>query len=278
MYADVPDLIAQIHLKLSAQLGARVRDLEASMYCTLFPPKEGEIVKYVQSAGRINSDMVENQPSVERGSPHILVLQRDAEGHREDPEDQEWGTKFPGPWKGRGEEDVQDGTDDGNIIDLITWIKARILLPTFAKPGQTPRSRIIFAECSPASGERSRWGPEGFPVRAAGGGADIAGRTQQEEGEDSRPHLLQMEDAVREVGLSFAMLETLSTADGALHKRRFGLRTWSGTPWFVCGAEALPGRAPRGNLAREAEQGDRLEKKARARAEKERSNCLKRWT
>ena len=69
MHADVPDLIAQVHLKLSAQLEARVRELEASMCCTLFPPRESEIVKDVQSAGRIHSDMVENQPSVE--STHV---------------------------------------------------------------------------------------------------------------------------------------------------------------------------------------------------------------
>ena len=39
-YADVPDLMAQLHLKLSTQLEARVRDLETSTYCTLPTKRE----------------------------------------------------------------------------------------------------------------------------------------------------------------------------------------------------------------------------------------------
>ena len=38
---DVTDLIAQAPKTLSTQLEARVRDLEASTYCTLFLPKRG---------------------------------------------------------------------------------------------------------------------------------------------------------------------------------------------------------------------------------------------
>ena len=37
--ADVTDLIAQVHLKLSTQLEARVRDLESPTYSTLFYQK-----------------------------------------------------------------------------------------------------------------------------------------------------------------------------------------------------------------------------------------------
>ena len=55
--------VAQVH----PQLEARVRDLEASTYCTMFLPRESEVVKAMQNAGRIYSHKVENQPSVERG-------------------------------------------------------------------------------------------------------------------------------------------------------------------------------------------------------------------
>ena len=45
------DLATQVHLNLIVQLESRMRDLEASMYCTY-------------------SDMVEKKPEVERGSQH----------------------------------------------------------------------------------------------------------------------------------------------------------------------------------------------------------------
>ena len=38
--ADVTDLVAQVHLKLSAQLESRVRDLESATYCTLPSQRE----------------------------------------------------------------------------------------------------------------------------------------------------------------------------------------------------------------------------------------------
>ena len=67
-HADVPDLMAQVHMKLSPQLEAL--DLEAATYCTLFPLTGSDIVKEMQNAGKFHSNMVENRPSVERGSPH----------------------------------------------------------------------------------------------------------------------------------------------------------------------------------------------------------------
>ena len=68
---DVMDLITPVHLQLSAQLGSRVRDLEAATYCTLFLPNESDIVTEMQNAGRFYSDMVTRHPDKERGSPHI---------------------------------------------------------------------------------------------------------------------------------------------------------------------------------------------------------------
>ena len=53
-----------------------------------------------------------------------MVLQRDAEGHREDPEDQEWGTEFPGPGKAEALRTLRMVTDDANFIELNTWIKS----------------------------------------------------------------------------------------------------------------------------------------------------------
>ena len=53
--ADATDLIIQVHLKLSTQLEARVRDLESSTCCTLFPAKESDIVKETKNAGRFYS-------------------------------------------------------------------------------------------------------------------------------------------------------------------------------------------------------------------------------
>ena len=62
----------------------------------------------MQSAGRIYSDMVENQPSDgKRKSTHLALL-RDAEGHREVPKDQDWRIKPPGLGKGRCVDDAQD--------------------------------------------------------------------------------------------------------------------------------------------------------------------------
>ena len=53
------DLATQVHPKFTAQLESWVRDLEASMYCTVFLPNEIEIVKFMHIAGRHHSDMAE---------------------------------------------------------------------------------------------------------------------------------------------------------------------------------------------------------------------------
>ena len=48
-----------------------MRDLETVTYCTLFVPKESDIVTEMQNVGRFYSDMVTNHPDMDRGRPHI---------------------------------------------------------------------------------------------------------------------------------------------------------------------------------------------------------------
>ena len=43
-------------MKLTVKL-ERMRGLESATYCTLFPPKEDEIVKEMQDAGRAHNDL-----------------------------------------------------------------------------------------------------------------------------------------------------------------------------------------------------------------------------
>ena len=81
-----------------------MRDFVASTYCTLFLPKESDIVKDMQHAGRIHSDMVENQPRVIKRKSTHLVLQRDAEGR---PKDLDWRCTPSRPGERRGVEDAQ---------------------------------------------------------------------------------------------------------------------------------------------------------------------------
>ena len=65
------NLATQVQLKLATQLESNVRDLEAASYCTLFVPKESDIVTEMHTAGRFHSDMVPNYTGKERGRPHI---------------------------------------------------------------------------------------------------------------------------------------------------------------------------------------------------------------
>ena len=76
--ADVMDLTTQAHQKLSTQLESRVTDLEAATYCTLFLPKENDIVTEMQNAGWFYSVMATYHPDKEEAH----TLQRDVEGHR----------------------------------------------------------------------------------------------------------------------------------------------------------------------------------------------------
>ena len=71
MEAGVVDLISQVHQKLTVQLEARLRDMEAATYCSVFLLRRSDTVTEMQSADRAHNELVTKQPSVERGSPHI---------------------------------------------------------------------------------------------------------------------------------------------------------------------------------------------------------------
>ena len=108
-----------------------------------------------------------------------------------------------------------DLLDQGEAEALRTLrIKACRRLPTSAKPGQTTRSRIIFAF-------------EGF--------ISYKWKKLPEEGR-----------------LTLAPLEeTLRTVGWAQHKTRIRIQVLVRHAVVLCGAEAPPGRAPRGNLVRQ---------------------------
>ena len=64
------NLVTLAHLKLTVQLESRMRDMEAATYCTLFLPKDSDIVKEMLAIGRHYSNMLENHPEKEKGSRH----------------------------------------------------------------------------------------------------------------------------------------------------------------------------------------------------------------
>ena len=58
-------------MKLTAQLESRMRDMESATCCPRFLPKENDIVKEMQDAGRSYNEVITYQPRLESGSPHI---------------------------------------------------------------------------------------------------------------------------------------------------------------------------------------------------------------
>ena len=150
------DLATQVHPKFTAQLESWVRDLEASMYCTVFLPNEIEIVKFMHIAGRHHSDMAEKTRHGRRKSAN-LVFQRDAASHREDSQGQVGRLQSAGPGEGGGPEDAQD---------------------------DHRRSEIPRAECV---GQIMQASPN---FRQAGAGTQVADHRR-----DRRIHHTQMEDA-----------------------------------------------------------------------------------
>ena len=92
-------------------------------------------------------------------------------------------------------------TDEENLTELSLWTNARRHLPTFARHGQTPRSRIIFVE--------------GF----------ISCKWKEQHREEEN--------------FPFALLEeTLPWQDGAQHKRRIRIQDLVRHTMVLCGAEA----------------------------------------
>ena len=81
-----------------------MRDAEAATRCTLFQLRGSAIVTEMHSAGRAYDELVNTQPSVERGSPHIWFVHRAMlRGRRvgfEDPRDDHPKTRRRRKWVG----------------------------------------------------------------------------------------------------------------------------------------------------------------------------------
>ena len=185
--ADVTDLITQVHLKLSAQLEARVRDLESSTCCTLFPPKESDIAKETQNAGRCCSDMVEIKPDMERGSPHIWLSNAMLGSTERILKTESGELSLPDEEKAEALTTLRINHRRGEVL-RAEHVDKTMHLPTFVKPGQSPQvaghlcsRRIHFLQTEEAA---RRGGVP--PLRAVGGDTGNAGRgTKQEEDKDS---------------------------------------------------------------------------------------------
>ena len=164
-----------------------MRDMEAATYCTLFLPKDSDIVKEMLSIGRHYSNMLENHPEQERGSRHKWVFNsmvkatettlrsRIGELSSADQEQTEalrW---------------LRTTTESTDLQELATWIKACRHLPTCAKPGKPDREWIIF--CSRRT-DYSRMAEAGHGLSAAtlhaAGGAHANARRAKEEDQNPR--------------------------------------------------------------------------------------------
>ena len=102
------------------------------MHCTVLLPSESDVVNEVQCKQALQRHGG-NQSRRGTRKPAQRVLQRNAEGHRD------------GLREGRDPQVTQGITDDGKFSDLNEWIKSCRHLPKFVRPGQAPKTRIIFA-------------------------------------------------------------------------------------------------------------------------------------
>ena len=114
------------------------------MCCTVFLSSESGIVKEVQEAGRDYNNMVTNQPTMGTEKPEHTVFQRHDESHR-------------GDFRGQGQPERLGSRESGRpevaraahrrekFLELGEWTKSCRHLPTYARPGQAPETRIISA-------------------------------------------------------------------------------------------------------------------------------------
>ena len=214
------DLVTHVRLKLSTLLGSRVRDLEAAAYCTLFLPKENDMVKEVQDAGRFYNDMVENKPDAERGSPHIwfFVAMLKATKKIVTNKNENGGLSLPDQVKAEAIKMLRTSTDNAKVFELNPWIKACRHYPTNGKLGQPLRSRIIFAV------------------------EDVFSYTWKKEADGDR------------------WRRYLLTSQDGSNKRRMNIQDLIRHTMLLRGADAPPGTVPRGNLARELRKAISSEK------------------
>ena len=97
-----------MHLKFTVQLESRMRDLEAATYCTLFLPKDSDIVKEMLAIGRHYNNMIEKSCRERKRKPSHMVLQLDGESNRNGLEEQDRRTEPSRPGADRSSEVVQD--------------------------------------------------------------------------------------------------------------------------------------------------------------------------
>ena len=114
------------------------------MYCTVFFPSESCIAKEVQEAGRDYNNIVANQPTMERGSPDIRLFSAMLKAIVETFVDR---ANLSASDRGKVDALRLFGqlTEGGQISVLGEWIKSCRHLPMYARPGQAPKTRIIFA-------------------------------------------------------------------------------------------------------------------------------------
>ena len=79
-------LITQVHLKLTVQLESRMRDMEAATDCTLFLPKDSDIVKEMLAIGRHCSNMIRKSSRARKRKPSHMVLPLDGESNHRVPD------------------------------------------------------------------------------------------------------------------------------------------------------------------------------------------------
>ena len=110
----------------------------------MFLPSESGIGKEVQDADRDYNNMVTTQPSVERGSPHIWFFNAMLKAIAETLVDR---LNLSPSDRGKVEALRSLGkiTEEGKFSNLGEWIKSCRHLLTYARPGQSPKTRIILA-------------------------------------------------------------------------------------------------------------------------------------
>ena len=82
MEADVTNFITLAHLKFTVQLESCMRDLEAATYCTLFLPKDSDIVKEMLAIGQALQQHDRKSCRERKRKPSHMVLQLDGESNR----------------------------------------------------------------------------------------------------------------------------------------------------------------------------------------------------
>ena len=139
-----------------------------------------------------------------------MVLQLDGESNRNDPEEQDRRTEPSRQGQTEALRWLRTTTESTNLQELATWIKACRHLPTCAKPVKPDRERIIFAV-------------EGLI------------KWPKQDTDSAQPPFMPLE-------------EPMQTQEG--QKRRIRIQDLVRHALVLCGAQAAPGRAPRGKMAR----------------------------